>query len=278
MSDRAKDAEILALRHQLNVLQRQLHGQKIRFTPADRALLAALLHRLPRQVLRHTRLLVRPETIPSLAPRPTRRTSCAHIAPEPGRPATHGALRPHAGAAPGPRKWWPACWGPAAACPPYRRRGTSRCGPCASPERCLRTRPVPLGLSRTGRTHRREAGRRAPSRARIPRCRSRRTTSRTRLERHPADRRYDDLRLPRLLDRPQHRARGELRARLRSGRIRTNPAGDVHPMRRCRGNRTAAWWSDRIRPGPWPACSPRPQRCGEWAVGGASAAAQMVQT
>jgi hypothetical protein len=44
-SDRDKDAEILALRHQLAVLQRQLGRQKIRFRPADRALLAALLHR-----------------------------------------------------------------------------------------------------------------------------------------------------------------------------------------------------------------------------------------
>jgi hypothetical protein len=40
MSDRAKDAETLALRHQVMVLQRQLHGQQVRFTPADRALLA----------------------------------------------------------------------------------------------------------------------------------------------------------------------------------------------------------------------------------------------
>src|SRR6266498_117395 len=63
MSDRAKDAEILALRHQVIVLERQLHGQKVRFTPADRALLAALLHRLPRAVLRRIRLLVRPETV-----------------------------------------------------------------------------------------------------------------------------------------------------------------------------------------------------------------------
>jgi hypothetical protein len=63
MSDRAKDAEILALRHQVMVLQRQLQGQKVRFTPADRALLAALLHRLPRAVLRQVRLLVRPETV-----------------------------------------------------------------------------------------------------------------------------------------------------------------------------------------------------------------------
>jgi hypothetical protein len=46
-SDRAKDAEILALRHQITILERQLHGQRIRFTPSDRALLAALLHRLP---------------------------------------------------------------------------------------------------------------------------------------------------------------------------------------------------------------------------------------
>jgi putative transposase len=63
MSDRAKDAEILALRHQIMVLERQLHGQRLRFTPADRALLAALLHRLPRDVLHRIRLLVRPETV-----------------------------------------------------------------------------------------------------------------------------------------------------------------------------------------------------------------------
>jgi len=63
MSDRAKDAEILGLRHQIMVLERQLHGQKVRFTPADRAFLAALLHRFPRDVLRRVRLLVRPETV-----------------------------------------------------------------------------------------------------------------------------------------------------------------------------------------------------------------------
>jgi transposase len=63
MSDTAKDAEILALRHQITVLQRQLHGEKIRFTPTDRAFLAALLHNLPRQMLQRIRLLVRPETV-----------------------------------------------------------------------------------------------------------------------------------------------------------------------------------------------------------------------
>jgi hypothetical protein len=62
-SDRAKDAEILALRHQITVLERQLHRHKVRFAPADRALLAALLHQLPRDALRQIRLLVRPETV-----------------------------------------------------------------------------------------------------------------------------------------------------------------------------------------------------------------------
>ena len=41
MSNRDKDAEILALRHQLEVLQRQLGPDRVRFTPSDRALLAA---------------------------------------------------------------------------------------------------------------------------------------------------------------------------------------------------------------------------------------------
>jgi transposase len=62
-NDRDKDAEILALRHQLAVLHRQLGRQRIRFDPADRAWLAALLHQLPRPSLHHLRLLVRPDTI-----------------------------------------------------------------------------------------------------------------------------------------------------------------------------------------------------------------------
>src|SRR5689334_3753126 len=62
-TDREKDAEILALRHQLAVLQRHLDGQRIRFDPADRALLAALLQPLPRPALHRLRLLVQPDTI-----------------------------------------------------------------------------------------------------------------------------------------------------------------------------------------------------------------------
>jgi hypothetical protein len=62
-SERAKDAEILALRHQLAVLHRQLDGRRVRFDAADRAWLALLLHRLPRPTLQGLRLLVRPDTI-----------------------------------------------------------------------------------------------------------------------------------------------------------------------------------------------------------------------
>ena len=58
VSDRDKEAEILALRHQIMVLERQLGKGRPRFSLADRAFLAALLHRLPRGVLGRFRLLV----------------------------------------------------------------------------------------------------------------------------------------------------------------------------------------------------------------------------
>ena len=63
VSDRDKEVEILALRHQITVLERQLGKTRPRFCPGDRAFLAALLHRLPREVLGRFRLLVRPETV-----------------------------------------------------------------------------------------------------------------------------------------------------------------------------------------------------------------------
>lgn len=47
MSDRDKDVEVLALRHQLAVLERQLGMTRPDFAPEDRAFLAALLHSLP---------------------------------------------------------------------------------------------------------------------------------------------------------------------------------------------------------------------------------------
>jgi hypothetical protein len=55
--------EILVLRHQLTVLQRQLGPSRPVFTGADRAFLAALLAPLPRAVLHRLQLLVRPDTV-----------------------------------------------------------------------------------------------------------------------------------------------------------------------------------------------------------------------
>jgi putative transposase len=63
IGDRDKDVEILALRHQIAILERQLGPYRVHFTTADRALLAALLYRPPRQTLRRLRLLVRPDTV-----------------------------------------------------------------------------------------------------------------------------------------------------------------------------------------------------------------------
>ncbi|MER6948159.1 hypothetical protein ABT294_29425 [Nonomuraea sp. NPDC000554] len=64
MGDRDKDTEILALRHQITVLERQLGvATRVRFAPEDRAFLSALLTSLPREVLRRLRLLVRPDTV-----------------------------------------------------------------------------------------------------------------------------------------------------------------------------------------------------------------------
>ena len=63
-----RTAEILVLRHQVAVLQRQpLHRQKLNW--ADRALFAALLGLIPKARCNGLRLLVTPDTIPSLAPR-----------------------------------------------------------------------------------------------------------------------------------------------------------------------------------------------------------------
>ncbi|MFI8305156.1 integrase core domain-containing protein [Streptomyces sp. NPDC085927] len=94
MSDRDKVVEILTLRHQITVLERQLGGGRVRFTPTDRAFLAALLHRLPRDVLRRLRLLVRPDTVlrrhRDLV---TRRHADQSRPKRPGRPRTVRSIR-----------------------------------------------------------------------------------------------------------------------------------------------------------------------------------------
>jgi hypothetical protein len=71
-----KDIEILALRHQITVLERQLGGTRPRFSSANRAFLAALLHRLPWHVLGRFQLLVRPDTVLHLCVPRTSSTSC----------------------------------------------------------------------------------------------------------------------------------------------------------------------------------------------------------
>src|SRR3954462_3518177 len=94
MSDRDKDTEILALRHQIGVLERQLGDEKVRFTTADRAFLAALLHRLPREALRRLRLLIRPDTILRWHRDLIARRHAARSTPKrPGRPPTVRSIR-----------------------------------------------------------------------------------------------------------------------------------------------------------------------------------------
>jgi putative transposase len=93
-SDRDKVVEILALRHQIAVLERQLGKTRLRFLPGDRAFLAALLHRLPRDVLGRFRLLVRPDTVLRWHRDLMARRHAARSRPKsPGRPRTVRSIR-----------------------------------------------------------------------------------------------------------------------------------------------------------------------------------------
>ncbi|WP_231648104.1 hypothetical protein [Saccharothrix sp. NRRL B-16348] len=94
MSDRDKDTEILALRHQITLLECQLGDARPRFSPGDRAFLAALLHRLPADAHRRLRLLVRPETVLRWHRDLLARRHAARPRPRrPGRPRTIRSIR-----------------------------------------------------------------------------------------------------------------------------------------------------------------------------------------
>ena len=88
-SQAAKDAEILVLRHQLAVLQRQVGRPKLSW--ADRAVISALVRRLPRA--RGVRMLVTPETVLRWHRRLVTRRWTTTAGRRPGRPAVPAGLR-----------------------------------------------------------------------------------------------------------------------------------------------------------------------------------------
>ena len=89
-SDRAKDAEILVLRHQVAVLQRQARTPRLSW--ADRAILAALARLLPGSQLCRLRLMISPRTVLRWHADLVRwRWTCPRRAP--GRPGTAPAVR-----------------------------------------------------------------------------------------------------------------------------------------------------------------------------------------
>jgi hypothetical protein len=86
-SDRAKDAEILILRHQVAVLQRQVKNPRLSW--ADRAVLAALARLLPGSQLR---LIISPRTLLRWHADLVRR-HWTHPRRSPGRPGTAASVR-----------------------------------------------------------------------------------------------------------------------------------------------------------------------------------------
>jgi transposase InsO family protein len=89
-SDRVKDAEILILRHQVAVLQRQVKDPRLSW--ADRAVLAALARLLPESQLRRLRLIVSPRTLLRWHADLVRRR-WAYPRGAPGRPRTAPTVR-----------------------------------------------------------------------------------------------------------------------------------------------------------------------------------------
>jgi hypothetical protein len=94
MSDRDKDVEILAPRHQITVLERQLGADRPRFRPSDRAFLVAPPHQLPRDAPRRLPLSARPDTVLRWHRDLVARHHAAHSRPKrSGRPRTVHSIR-----------------------------------------------------------------------------------------------------------------------------------------------------------------------------------------
>ena len=125
-SDCAKDAEILILRHQVAVLQRQVKAPRLSW--ADRAVLAALARMLPGSQLRRLRLIVSPRTLLRWhADLVRRHWACPRRGP--GRPRTAVSVRAlvlemardnRAGATGASTASWPA-WATSSRHQPYGR-------------------------------------------------------------------------------------------------------------------------------------------------------------
>jgi len=94
MTDRDRTIELLALHHQLIVLQRQLGDQRLRLRPENRAFLAALLKPPARATAGRFRLLDSPDTVlrwhRDLV---KRRHACGSVNRIPGRPRTIVSVR-----------------------------------------------------------------------------------------------------------------------------------------------------------------------------------------
>ncbi len=86
-----RDAEILALRHQVFILQRQI--ERPRFTPTDRTILAVLSHAFDRRRLGDVMLIVKPDTVIGWHRRLVARHWTQPPQPRTGRPPTPAEVR-----------------------------------------------------------------------------------------------------------------------------------------------------------------------------------------
>jgi hypothetical protein len=82
------------LRHQIRSAGAPAAGRRVRFTASDRALLAALLHRLPSSTLWRMRLLARPDKVLRWHRTLVAGWQAARSRPKrPGRPSTVRSIR-----------------------------------------------------------------------------------------------------------------------------------------------------------------------------------------